>query len=82
MKVKKEHLNEMKKQTIQFYTDGGQYKGWIYLNKKNYHNQIKNWLRSGNSIKLTYKGFKLNGLINYTNKHILENLLKQAEKEK
>lgn len=45
----------MKKQTVRFYTDTKEtgallYKGWVYLNKTTWHNEILGWLRSGNTI--------------------------------
>ena len=41
-----------KKQTFRFYTDQGKYMGWAYLNRENYHNGIKSWIRSGNYIMI------------------------------
>ena len=39
-------------QTIRFYTSGGQYMRWTYLNKTSYHNSVLNWIRSGNFIMI------------------------------
>jgi hypothetical protein len=46
-----------KKYTVRFYTPndidfGYIYKGWCYLNKDTYHNQVINWIRSGNVIMI------------------------------
>lgn len=44
----------MKKQTFRFYTYSGLYKGWAYLTREAYYNEIVGWLRSGNTIMIKY----------------------------
>ena len=57
----------MNKLTIRFYTDTNRYMGWVYLNKTVYHNQVINWLRSGNSIKMGNKTYNIDSIKAYTN---------------
>jgi hypothetical protein len=57
-----------KKYTVRFYIPntldfGYTYKGFCYLNKDNYHNQVINWINSGNTIlfrSCTGKDYKYN----------------------
>ena len=58
----------MKAQTVRFYTDGGKYMGWCYLNKTNYYNQIVNWLRSGNSVMVRLPDY--DHKVNWTNRNL------------
>ena len=59
----------LKRPTVSFYTDSGIYKGYRYLSKKSYYEEVRNWIRSGNYITIG-KG-KDKKVINWINKGIL-----------
>lgn len=55
-----------KRVRVRFYTSLGFYKGNLALTHVNYHNNVKNWLRSGNYVKIKIgKGKKGDLLITY-----------------